>query len=478
MSDVTSDFDANVDGWTIVGDVASFAWQSTGGDPGGYISWVDQATGANAYYEAPAAYLGEDAEYYGGSLSYDIEDTGSDFSGVPDVELISNTTTLDYTVGQAGTSWTFYTVPLTETGWTVQGTGAAVTAGQMQQVLGDLTGVLIRAEYVTGDETGGLDNVAMVTSYGSVTLSGANTSAAAVFETDEAYPFAETLAALLSSGLDSGSLTPVNYTSGSVAPGTTRGVVTITIVPTMVVAIPTTDIGLFITGGPTSITGGGQGETVIGGSSGLTYLDITPSGSAIDYIVAGDGANFITTSTTGGGNYQINTGAGNDTISVFGNGEINAGTGNNSISVSGGSSLLYSEGNDNITSNGAGTDTVDISTGQATINPGSANLNIYEESGAMYPLFLAPGSGSDSVSTGAGGGTVCGGSGGNNILIAGAGMLFGGGAGDQLYATGGAPVSIYGGSGSETLSGAGGNAGRESFSRRHRRQYRRGFDRR
>ena len=297
-----------------------------------------------------------------------------------------------------------------------------------------------------------------------VMISGANTSAEAVFETDEAFPYAQTLATLLSEGLENGSLTPLNYTSGAVAPGAAGGVVVITTAPTTTVTIPTTDVGLFITAGPTTITGGAAGETVIGGSSGLTYTDITPSSSAVDYIAVGDGANFITTSLTGTGNYQIDTGAGNDTISVFGNGAINAGTGFNSISVSGGSSLIYSEGGDNITAAGDGTDTVDIGTGRATINPGSANLDIFEDSDATNPLFVAPGTGSDTVSVGAGGGTVYGGSGGNSTLIAGAGALYGGGTGDQLYATGSAQVVLTAGSGTETLSGAGGTLNGKSFS--------------
>jgi hypothetical protein len=161
MPAIVSSFDTGVDGWSIEGDVAQFEWQPTGGNPGGYIYWVDQATGADSYYVASSAYLGDQSSFYGGTLSYDIEDTGSDYAGVPDITLTGDGLTLDYTVGQAGTTWTHYAVPLTAAGWTVSDTGAAATAQQMQQVLGDLTDLTIRAEYVDGNETGGLDNVVL-----------------------------------------------------------------------------------------------------------------------------------------------------------------------------------------------------------------------------------------------------------------------------------------------------------------------------
>jgi Ca2+-binding RTX toxin-like protein len=312
-----------------------------------------------------------------------------------------------------------------------------------------------------------------------VTISGGGIMATAIFATNEAAPYAQTVTSLLSSALTNGTYTPLIYSGGENAPGGSNGVIVFSTAYTSAVEIPTSDIGTFITGGAT-ITGGGVGEYVVAGSSGLTYTDITPSGSAVDYIVAGDGNNVIATSTTGGGNYQINTGAGNDTISVMGNGLINAGTGQNTISVTNGSSVIYSEGYDNITASGSGvdmveigTDTGDTGTGRTTINPGSVDFDIradsYNGSGSAstIPVFLDPGTGSDTVLIGAGGGTVYGGSAGNNILVAGAGAaatLYGGGDGDKLYATGNTPVDLYAGSGSETLSGAGGTVDDSHFS--------------
>ncbi len=303
----------------------------------------------------------------------------------------------------------------------------------------------------------------------SVTIAGANTTAAAIFLTNEVAPYAQTLASSLSAGLISGSLTAFNYTGGPSAPGPaagTAGVVTITTVPATTVAIPTADTGVFITAGPASITGGGAGETVIAGSSGLTYTSIAPSGPGVSYIVAGDSANLITTTPDTTGNYEIFTGAGNDTIAVSGNSVLNAGSGQNSIAVTGGSAYIYSQGFDSITGStvvgGGGTDTVDSGTGQATIDPGTSNFVISAGTGANALLFNA-GSGSDTISVGAGGGTVTAGTGGFSILSAGAGgpngaptTLFGTANGDQLYASGNSVVLATAGAGNETISGAGG----------------------
>jgi collagen type I/II/III/V/XI/XXIV/XXVII alpha len=293
-----------------------------------------------------------------------------------------------------------------------------------------------------------------------VTVAGGGSSGTLTFTSGDSAPYANTLALALNAGLGNGTLTALTYSSGPVAPGAPNGVVFFGNAPTILVTIPTEDLGTVVQAGPVSLTGGAAGETVLAGSAGLTYIDITPSGNAIDYIVAGDGTNVITTATTGTGNYQINTGSGADTISVFGNGVISAGTGLNDVSVSGGSSLIYSEGQDNIVTNGFGSDTVMIGTGQATINPGSTNLVIMQGTVSPKTLFLAPGTGSDIVSV-TGGGTVYGGTGGDNVLIADAAsgvktMLVGGGNGDQLFATGGGSVVLVAGVGSETLSGASG----------------------
>ena len=97
---IASNFDADTEGWTIEGDVQSFTWQSSGGDPGGHLAWVDAASGADSYWDASSAYLGDKSGYYGGSFSYAIDDTANSYSGVPDIDLTGGGLTLVRAVGQ------------------------------------------------------------------------------------------------------------------------------------------------------------------------------------------------------------------------------------------------------------------------------------------------------------------------------------------------------------------------------------------
>jgi len=163
MTSVSSTFDTDADGWTMVGDVASDGWIATGGDPGGYFQWVDAATGAEGLYNAPAKFLGDKSTFYGGTLTYNLQDTGDNLPGA-DIVLTGGGVTLYYpTAGTPGITpaWGAFSANLTEVGWTMADGVTAATAQQMQTVLADVTSLEIRAEYVYGDESGGLDNVVM-----------------------------------------------------------------------------------------------------------------------------------------------------------------------------------------------------------------------------------------------------------------------------------------------------------------------------
>jgi Ca2+-binding RTX toxin-like protein len=302
----------------------------------------------------------------------------------------------------------------------------------------------------------------------SVTIPGV-AAAPLTFSSNDAAPYANALSVVIGGGLSNGTLQPYTYTGGLTGPGPSSGTGGALIIATAStpVAIPLADIATIITStGPVSITGGGAGETVVAGSGGLDYTGITPDGTAIDYIAAGDGANLITTSTTATGNYAINTGSGNDTISVYGNSVINAGTGNNTVSIGGGNNLVYSEGYDTITGStvpGGGVDTVNIGSGQTSIDPGAQNFFIFASAEPTNPLVLMAGTGSDTVSVGAGGGNITAGSGGASVLIGGTGSnsatlttLHGTASGDQIYAVGGGSVYATAGAGNETITGAGG----------------------
>ena len=169
---IKSGFDTGIDGWSFVADVKEFDWVSTGGNPGGYLEAVDYATGQVWYFVAPEKYLGNKGAYSGGTLQFDLrQSTTSSQVADDDVVLTGGGLTIVLDTGShPGLDWTHYSVNLdTASDWRVgTSAGAVATQAQINTVLSDLTALHIRGEYVSGSDTGGLDNVEMTASNAAV----------------------------------------------------------------------------------------------------------------------------------------------------------------------------------------------------------------------------------------------------------------------------------------------------------------------
>lgn len=154
---VTSTFDTDADGWTFSYD---HSWRSTGGNPGGYIHYID--TTADAWVYAPSKFLGDWITEGATHLTYEINifDTGS-------VYLVGN-----YQVmisGPGGTAlwvgpkaygevgWKLLDVPILESDWTV-------VSGTWNALLSDVTELKIATAFYNNympQEINGLDNVSL-----------------------------------------------------------------------------------------------------------------------------------------------------------------------------------------------------------------------------------------------------------------------------------------------------------------------------
>ncbi len=160
---VSSIFDATAEGWTAVGDVAAFGHQVAGGNPGGHIEVTDLAQGPYIYFVAPSAYLGDLSAAFGGDLSFDLLISGGgSYATNEDVLLTGGGTTIVRDIANpAKDVWTGYSMALDDTGgWKVgSSAGAAATNTQIKAVPSNVTDLRIRAEYISGADTGGLDNV-------------------------------------------------------------------------------------------------------------------------------------------------------------------------------------------------------------------------------------------------------------------------------------------------------------------------------
>lgn len=163
----TSTFETDDEGWRITGDAQgggiSPTYNSSDGNPGGYISATDNVQGGVWYFQAPDAFHGDFSDAYGTDLTFDLRQnrTDSQFNSV-DIYLRGNGLDLTFdTPNNPGTDWTSYSVTLTESsGWQLD--GAAPTQAQFAQALADVTDLQIRGEFVTGSDVGDLDNVTMV----------------------------------------------------------------------------------------------------------------------------------------------------------------------------------------------------------------------------------------------------------------------------------------------------------------------------
>jgi hypothetical protein len=166
--EVGSTFDKGIDGWRIEGDAQGGSalpnYEETGGNPGGHISAIDDVQGGVWYFVAPANFRGDKSEFYGGTITFDLiqNRTDSQFSS-DDIKLSGGGIDLVYDFGDADThprtDWTAYSATLEESDdWIVDGTGEQATAEQIQTVLADVTRLHVRGEYVSGSDTGYLDN--------------------------------------------------------------------------------------------------------------------------------------------------------------------------------------------------------------------------------------------------------------------------------------------------------------------------------
>ncbi len=182
----TSTFANDADEWSIAND--SGGWVATGGNPLGYLAGSDSggATGSTAwYFSAPDKFLGDQSAFDGGTLSYDLQqsDNAPTLTDLPWVILRGNGVTLVYDAGASalpGTDWTPFAVPLDANapGWYIADdacwtfsivsldvcnfAGAAPTPAQFASVLANLDTLLIRGEYSVTLDSGGLDNVELV----------------------------------------------------------------------------------------------------------------------------------------------------------------------------------------------------------------------------------------------------------------------------------------------------------------------------
>ncbi len=178
-------FQESIAGWRVAGDAqgnSAFPNHDTeAGQQAPCLRAVDDTVGGVWYWVAPLKYLGDRSEYVGGTLSFDLRQSRfvSQFDSTDVVIRAEGGGGLLYDFGDTethpATDWSSYEVPLEPAdGWRYNPEGEtletvrsgyadldAADEATFREVLGAVDGLYVRGEYVSGSDTGWLDNVSM-----------------------------------------------------------------------------------------------------------------------------------------------------------------------------------------------------------------------------------------------------------------------------------------------------------------------------
>jgi hypothetical protein len=164
---IASYFSQDDEGWKVIGDAQGESampnYINKNGNSGGYISANDNIAGGVWYWSAPEIFLGNKSSTYGKELSFSLNQSSTDNQfDADDLILVGANMKIVYNTSKnPEITWTDYSVKLSEeAGWTYNDlNGDSVSRNDLKKILSDITAIYIRGEYVTGEDTGGLDTV-------------------------------------------------------------------------------------------------------------------------------------------------------------------------------------------------------------------------------------------------------------------------------------------------------------------------------
>lgn len=162
---VAHDFEASAHGWLISGDTGPSepTLHASGGHPGGYISYADEAVGETWYFRAPESVLSALRAAENGTLSYTLKQSADEPGFLDDdVIIIGPAGRLSFRFATSpGIGWTPFSLKLAAgAGWRWNW-NAPASQEQIRRVLANATSLEIRGEYHTGPDEGALDTVVL-----------------------------------------------------------------------------------------------------------------------------------------------------------------------------------------------------------------------------------------------------------------------------------------------------------------------------
>lgn len=165
---VTSSFDSDLDGWTTTSE--PIAWAQSGGNPGGYVDFVDPGGGPITFIKSPAKFLGDWSALNGvGAIEFEhriFSSEGTDFRyytvTIGDTSQ-PNCWTWQGSVPSGPTDWLTISIPLKESEWS-RGLGYGSWDSMISKV--NLLNILIESGFYSIDndpiDHDGIDNVKLL----------------------------------------------------------------------------------------------------------------------------------------------------------------------------------------------------------------------------------------------------------------------------------------------------------------------------
>ncbi|MDP2902478.1 MAG: laminin B domain-containing protein [Methylovulum sp.] len=153
QADLASAFDSDQEGWRFANDVYPLVWKSEGGNPGGFIEGEDIGDGRTWYFVSPESWKGDWSKYK--KLSFDLKQVGNG-SGFDsdDLIIVGNNGQSLFWKGERepAENWTSYSISLDPSTF-------KATRAKYNSIIKNIDKIMIRGEFISGNDIGGLDNV-------------------------------------------------------------------------------------------------------------------------------------------------------------------------------------------------------------------------------------------------------------------------------------------------------------------------------
>lgn len=169
--DLVSTFDSGSEGWTVSDGARNLEWNSTGGNPGGFISAEEALLNNTWYFRSPNIWAGDWTSYIGGTVSFDLIDIVKDqwdpnFGGMhgvyypdpPEIIIAMDTDNVVFweaDIVPISSDWTSFQIQLLES----DASFSSTTTASFETIMENVSRLAIRGEYFRLDDKEGLDNV-------------------------------------------------------------------------------------------------------------------------------------------------------------------------------------------------------------------------------------------------------------------------------------------------------------------------------